>query len=159
MDPSTCRFETARLQVQPWASVPLEAKRALVGNVLTPAATRELPPHWHGPIADVDRWIDERADEAPALVSHEGQLIGFLTLYPDGEELRVGYVLGESWWGRGLATELVEGLVDWARAAGARRLLAGVTRENPASGRVLTKNGFTELGGDEVLDYERRLTR
>ncbi len=159
MDVSGCSFETERLRVRPWSAVPREAKRALVGSVLTAAATRELPPHWQGPIADVDGWLDDRAAETPALVFQGDEPIGFLTLYPDGVDLRIGYVLGERWWGQGLASELVGGLVSWAGANGAGLLIAGVTRANQPSARVLSKNGFELVGGDQMLEYRRPIER
>ncbi|BDX00947.1 GNAT family N-acetyltransferase [Maricaulis maris] len=59
----------------------------------------------------------------------------------------IGYWIGKPWWGQGLATELGRGLVDYARnTLGTRRLIAGYYKDNPASGRVLEKLGFTHIG-------------
>lgn len=66
---------------------------------------------------------------------------------PDVVDVRLGYVLAEGWWGRGLATELVLGLVEWCRSQSAiRSITAGVAEGNAASERVLVKAGFQFAG-------------
>lgn len=58
--------------------------------------------------------------------------------------IRIGYVIRESDWGKGIASELVAGLVDWARSDPTIGwIIAGVGSDHGASARVLTKNGFT----------------
>lgn len=61
-------------------------------------------------------------------------------------ELRLGYLIVESRWGRGYATELLQGLVEWVRIAPFRRIVAGVASDNVASKRVLEKSGFVRHG-------------
>jgi RimJ/RimL family protein N-acetyltransferase len=64
-----------------------------------------------------------------------------------GSEWEIGYWIAKPWWGRGLATELGQGLVDYARdTLGTRRVIAGFYKDNPASGRVLEKLGFRHEG-------------
>ncbi|WP_339335647.1 GNAT family N-acetyltransferase [uncultured Maricaulis sp.] len=59
----------------------------------------------------------------------------------------IGYWVGKPWWGQGLATELGQGLIDYARdSLGTRRVIAGYYTDNPASGRVLEKLGFIYQG-------------
>ena len=61
--------------------------------------------------------------------------------------LRLSYLLAESVRGRGLASEMVEGLVRWRSSRPAIRSIAGgVSVGNAASARVLGKNGFNLLG-------------
>ena len=56
----------------------------------------------------------------------------------------VGYWLGREFWGRGLATETVRALTDYAFATyDLARIYALVFAWNPASARVLEKTGFT----------------
>ena len=53
------------------------------------------------------------------------------------------YALLRSHWGRGIASEAVAGLLDWAFLDhGLTRLVATVHPENRASQRVLEKAGF-----------------
>lgn len=55
----------------------------------------------------------------------------------------LGYWLGVDYWGRGIATEAVELVVQHAfNVLKLARLEAGVFAWNPASARVLEKNGF-----------------
>ena len=60
-----------------------------------------------------------------------------------GIEVRLGYLLAETAWGSGLASELVCGFVDWCRRQEIASIVGGVGSENIASRRVLEKNGFT----------------
>ena len=59
---------------------------------------------------------------------------------------QIGYVLARDAWGRGYATEALLASVEAARAAGVRRLEAGVHVDHPASCRVLEKAGFLREG-------------
>jgi len=62
-------------------------------------------------------------------------------------DAEIGYWLGESYWGRGLATEALSALTDWAfTSLGLRRLHAAVYAPNTASTRVLEKAGYTFEG-------------
>ncbi|HET9504088.1 MAG TPA: GNAT family N-acetyltransferase [Hymenobacter sp.] len=70
----------------------------------------------------------------------------------------LGYSIAAEWRGRGLATELVAGLVQQAAATGqVRRLVAHAQPENLASQKVLLANGFTSTGTDVngQLRFER----
>lgn len=81
----------------------------------------------------------------------QGQLAGVIgvTLGNGAEQgdFTVGYWLGRAYWGRGLATLAVREVCRWAfEVAGARRITANVFSWNPASARVLEKNGFVKEG-------------
>ncbi|UNK50868.1 GNAT family N-acetyltransferase [Lysobacter sp. S4-A87] len=59
----------------------------------------------------------------------------------------MGYWLGHSRWGQGLMTQVVAVYVPWLMDTLAlHRLQATVLDSNPASARVLLKNGFEEEG-------------
>lgn len=82
-------------------------------------------------------------------VEYESKAIGGGGLFrraPDSD-WEIGYWIGKPWWGRGLATELGEGLLAFARdELGTQRVIAGHYDDNPASGRVLEKLGFAYTG-------------
>lgn len=62
-----------------------------------------------------------------------------------GAEL--GYWIGRAHWGRGLMTRIVAAYAPWVMARlRLARLQATVLDSNPASARVLLKNGFVEEG-------------
>ena len=82
-------------------------------------------------------------------------LIGFLFLseavHPQSKslDLRLGYLLAEMVWGRGLGSELIKGLVVWCqKSGGINSLTGGVEADNGASIRVLEKNGFVREQSD-----------
>ena len=61
----------------------------------------------------------------------------------DIDEGSLGYWLDRSEWGRGYAYEAACAVVRFAREdAGLRKLTAGHSYDNPASGRILRKLGF-----------------
>ncbi len=81
-------------------------------------------------------------------VEHESELVGVV-----GLEMRaaagceLGYWIGEPWWGKGVASEAVKRVVDFAfQDLGLEELRAGHFADNPASGRVLEKCGFRYSG-------------
>ena len=150
-------FETARLTVGDWHAIADEHRidlAAFVTAALTETTTAALPTNWSGDFTSdrARRLIAERDAESATLLAVEratNEAIGLVILgevaaeTPPRIDLRVGYIIVESAWGRGLATELVEGLVAWARTQESiRTISAGVTEDNFASARVLIKNGF-----------------
>jgi ribosomal-protein-alanine N-acetyltransferase len=72
--------------------------------------------------------------------------------------VEIGYGVCQSCQGRGVATEAVGALCDFARR-GARVVLADTDRENVASQRVLEKSGFQTCGEtDDLLLWRKELT-
>lgn len=74
-----------------------------------------------------------------------GEVVGFVGLvHPGGQvEAEVKYAFAREHWGKGLATEAVEGAVAYgASEHGLTQVIATVAPENEASQRVLTKAGF-----------------
>lgn len=173
--PRDWAFETPRLAVGPWHDVARTLHVSLVEIVtaiLTTESTSALPHEWRGEFSPerARRWIAERDDESPTLLAvdrDDGRAIGFLIAFEieldrSASELRIGYVIAEESAGRGFATELVGGLVNWAAGqADVRLLTAGVEATHEPSIRVLVKNGFEPIVDDSRADaeliYERRL--
>ena len=58
----------------------------------------------------------------------------------------LGYWIEREQWGRGYATEAALHMVEIARTIGLERVEASYCVDNPASGRVLEKLGFTATG-------------
>jgi len=150
-------YSTQRLLVREWHSLVPEEwiqqdLEVVVKNILTTQVTRSLPPVWQG-IYSHDRardWVLERDDEGVTLLAVEKisrKPIGLIILFetdngPGGSELRLGYMLAESAWGKGLASEFISGFVEWCRNNEIASVTSGVERDNIASRRVLEKNGF-----------------
>jgi RimJ/RimL family protein N-acetyltransferase len=164
-------FDTARLWVRDWQADLADpaARRVLVTElaaILTPPVLAHLPPplHLENAPGAVSAWVCARADEAAVhtvRARSDAALLGLLILSPQAATggtppaLHLGYLFGESAWGRGYATELVRGLVTAVRDGPPVDLVGGVDSANPASARVLEKCGFvaspTEKGAATTL--------
>lgn len=83
------------------------------------------------------------------LIEHEDHgPVGVIGLFDDADPVpETGYWIGRPFWGRGYATEALQGALSWARSRWRKRaLVAGHFVDNPASGRVLEKAGFLYTG-------------
>lgn len=93
-------------------------------------------------------------------------VIGTAALFrfePRHRRAEIGYSLRSDHWGRGLATEAVTVMLDWAiRTLGLHRVEADIDPRNAGSRRILARLGFASEGvlreryfvGDEVSDTE-----
>ena len=174
---NACSFETERLTVKDWQAHPRNPREEdlaeVVVSVMTAPVTRSLPTEWQGHY-DAHRaakWVAARNSEGPTLLAVDrssGQVVGLVILFEaiaecgNGVDVRLGYVLAESAWGQGLASELIEGFVKWCRSrAEIRSLVGGVAKTSAASVRILQKNGFLQVEDDQndrSVDQVFRLT-
>jgi RimJ/RimL family protein N-acetyltransferase len=169
-----CTFETDRLLAKVRLSLSSsdwqqQDLARVVAAMLTEPVTRLLPTSWQGSytVERAREWMEERDDEGTTLLvvdKSTHQVVGLMLLFEmntedDGVsiEVRLGYLLSESAWGKGFASELVKGFVDWCREQPAISSIAGgVAHDNPASKRVLEKNGFCLIQReDEVVQNEQ----
>lgn len=161
-------FSTDRLSVRSWAPDLTDPQarselEAALKEVLTSDVLRHLPE----PIqlsqtpSAVSDWVSARAAESDVFLVSDAEtevLVGLLILAfdagdPDQSICHVGYLLAESAWGRGYATELVTGLIEVLQRNGPMTIIGGVGKENVGSARVLEKAGFrmsAELSDDET---------
>lgn len=153
-------FATKRLIVEEWHKLEREGRLRtelplVVRTIMTPAVTASLPVSWQGPYTRrrAQNWIEERDGEGTTLLVVErstAEPVGLLVLFEgDSLNLRIGYMLAETAWGKGFATELIHGLVGWCRDARKRTIVAGVAAGNLASQRVLTKCAFSPSPGEQ----------
>ena len=96
----------------------------------------------------------------------DDSVIGTAALFrfePRHRRAEIGYSLRSDHWGRGLATEAVTVMLDWAiRTLGLHRVEADIDPRNEGSRRILARLGFASEGvlreryfvGDEVSDTE-----
>jgi len=162
-------FSTLRLSVAPILHKD-SVDSGTVVSILTKKATAQLPDDWQTVTTEqaAQKWLSQRLVEGQVYKISEKDsqsLIGFLFTYETntgtGLELRLGYLLSELYWGKGLASELIGGLITECKQQGVHNLIGGVTKDNIASARVLTKNGFMLVGnnsesGSETEFYEYR---
>lgn len=110
----------------------------------------ETTPRRPGLVTDTYRWIVE-GDEYLGSVSFRHELTDFLRNFGG----HVGYGIRPSARGRGLATWALARTVDLARGRGYDRILVVCHDDNPASARVIEKNGGVlenlRRNGDQLL--------
>lgn len=94
----------------------------------------------------------QRADERPYAITMGGAFVGIVGFsYIQGEPPELGYWLGEPYWGKGIMSEAVKGLIEAAFATHAYpRIKARALASNAGSLNVLEKAGFKRLS--EGLD-------
>lgn len=105
-------------------------------------------------LGDAIQWIEKSASADPRAetsfvieLEDQGPIGGFGLFYGEEPIWEVGYWIGRPFWGRGLASEALQGVVAWACGRKQRRaLVAGHFADNPASGVVLEKAGFLYTG-------------
>ena len=143
---------TTRLTLRPgWPEDAPALVRAIAHEDVAMKLAR-LP--WPYTVEHARSWLDAPADgdnHSLLIFAHDRgempELVGGTGLHPAGEDLEIGYWLTPGAWGRGYATEAGRAMVAMARhALGRRRLVSGHFLDNPASGRVLSKLGFTRTG-------------
>jgi ribosomal-protein-alanine N-acetyltransferase len=81
------------------------------------------------------------------ILDEEGAVIGRANLKDVNRttaSAEIGYRIAQSSGGRGVATQAVRHLLQVARGLGLRKVEALVSETNPASARVLQKNGFVQ---------------
>jgi len=95
-------------------------------------------------------WIAYSLAQKPVqnmAVVYNGEIAGSIGVMPKEDVYRksieIGYFLGESFWGKGIATVAVELLLEYIKSHfDVIRIYAEVFSHNAASMKVLEKNGF-----------------
>ena len=103
---------------------------------------------------DADSFVLQVASQDPRrastfVIEHEDHgPVGVIGMFEAEDRVpETGYWIGREYWGRGYATEALEGALAWASRDWKRRaMVAGHFADNPASGRVLEKAGFLYTG-------------
>ncbi len=162
-------FSTQRLTVSEFEVFGLRTdQNSLINelvNLLSPRVVEHLPPYFHRIDSDAKaaQWLKRMLQDSRLFPVKDinGDLIGLIFASTGSElETHIGYLLAESSWGQGLASEMLRGFIGAARDSGAwQTLLAGVDQSNAASVRVLESCGFTRFRVDDtgVIFYQYHL--
>ncbi|MBV9251433.1 MAG: GNAT family N-acetyltransferase [Acetobacteraceae bacterium] len=155
--PAFAPLTTERLTLRPLASDDAESLHRLVNDwevIRTLAVVpfpypRELADQW---IASTERALADGTAIHLAITGREGEqemLVGVVTVHVDAKARRgrLGYWVGQRFWGHGVATEAAGRLTKWALANLDLDLVtAEVSTDNPASAAVLRRIGFRQTG-------------
>jgi RimJ/RimL family protein N-acetyltransferase len=134
----------------------LEDAASLVRHANSRRVWRNLKDRFPHPYtaSDAHEWIRRASRAVPEThfaIATEGEAIGGIGLDLNSDVFRrsaeIGLWLGETYWGRGIGTEAVRAMTEFAFASfDICRLYAGVFEWNPASMRMLEKAGYVLEG-------------
>lgn len=136
-------------RIRSWQTSDAEALARHANNPKVAANLRDVFPSPYTP-KDAAQWLAFAMNQNPetsfAIANDEGPIGGIgLTLGSDIYRMsaEVGYWLGEEYWGRGIVSRALGVLVDWAfETFDLNRIWADPFASNPASAKVLERNGF-----------------
>jgi ribosomal-protein-alanine N-acetyltransferase len=150
---SDMELKLTRCTLRPWR-VGDEASLARYANNRN--VSRNLRDRFPFPYtaADAADWISRASAQKPVTafaIVVDGAAVGGVGIELGTDVFRrsaeIGYWLGEPFWGRGIATEVLRAVTEYAFAQfDVCRLEAGVFDWNPASARVLEKTGYVLEG-------------
>ena len=112
------RYATDRLTVAPWSTPLSAAELKELDDILDTEVTAFLPPHllYDPGTSDVSKWASTFSAGESAVSSVRllgtNELCGLILLRPEKSSVHLGYIFGKRHWGKGLATELLRGLMD-----------------------------------------------
>ena len=147
---------TQRLTLRPGWPEDAPALHAAIAHEAVAFKLSRLP--WPYTLAHAEAWLGTTPEDGGQrflVFAHDRgpapELVGGMGLHPAEREwaegLEIGYWLTPAAWGRGYATEAARAVVEIARhGLGLKRLLGRHMLDNPASGAVLRKLGFSPTG-------------
>ncbi len=101
-------------------------------------------------LADAEFFIENIANNSPNYIFgifYEGKYCGNIGIHPGSDvysrSAELGYFIGEKYWGKGITTRAVKLIIDFTfEQLDIVKIYAGIFEYNPASMKVLEKNGF-----------------
>ena len=110
----------------------------------------------------LERYREGRADgsrEGFAIVAGDGAFLGLALAFAidrEGRELELGYVVAPAARGRGIASEALRLLTDWAvRELDPLRIELQIAADNPASKRVAERAGYVFEGMRRSVHFKQ----
>jgi len=136
--------------LRPWQSSDLDSLVKYANNFNVWINLRDAFPHPYSR-SDGENWLAmARAEDSQTLlaIEYQGEAVGGAGFVPKQDVYRInceiGYWLAEPFWGKGIMSQVVQMLTDhiFNQYPDILRIYADVFSSNPASARVLEKNGF-----------------
>ena len=147
-------LETQRLSLRPYELVDASQVKRLAGDSRVSSSTLNIPHPYTLEMAQ--EWISTHGDEWQARAAliyavtrkDTDQLLGTVSLVEiNGGKAELGYWFGFPHWGNGYCSEAVAALIEFSFSmVGISALYAEHLADNPASGRVMRKNGMQPTG-------------
>ena len=157
-------IETARLLLRPFKANDKFEIKILAGNKNVSDTTLNVPHPYTLEMAE--EWISSHAHDwqaktrfTYAIVRKDTRiLLGAISLAEiKGAEMELGYWVGEPYWNEGICTEAVTAILNFAFAdLNIQKVTAEHLSTNPASGRVMQKNGMAYVSSKKILDRNNK---
>ena len=154
-----------RLALRPFKLSDAATVQKLAGNKILADMTANIPhPYLDGMaeqwISKHPKWFESKQTVALAIeLVESGELIGAISIAEiDAATGDLGYWIGQPYWGNGYCTEATTAILDYAfNDLKLDLVYARHLPENPASGKVMTNNGFTYINqtpvGERLLKH------
>jgi ribosomal-protein-alanine N-acetyltransferase len=141
-------LKTERLTLRPLLATDAQSFVSFAGDADVARMTARIPHPYS--LAQAEEWIGRatQASETVFAIVYQDALIGCTGyMAEDDGRAELGFWIGKPFWNRGFATEATRAVASRAFVCGEiHTLSAGHFMDNPASGRVLEKLGFTPTG-------------
>lgn len=160
-------LRSKRIVLRPYQLSDLGNVQRLAGDKIIAEMTANIPhPYMDGMaeewISKHEQWFKNREAIALAIqLSESGEHIGTISITQiNAKSGNLGYWVGVPYWGNGYCSEAASLIIDYGFSEYDLDLIyARHLPENPASGKVMTKNGFEYknevlVGDRELLHYE-----
>ena len=151
---------TERLLLRKYQLQDANRVQELVGNFEVSKTTQNIPHPYT--LKDASGWISSHAENLEngtriayaVTLKDSRELIGTVSLIKIvNGEASLGYWIGQPYWGKGYCSEAVSALLEFSKKElGLNRIYADHLTTNPASGRVMIKNGMKHVGQREITD-------
>ena len=143
------RIQKEGFLLRPWDPTDAAALVKHANNPGIAANLRDGFPHPYTP-GDARKWLEmagNNSEDVILAIEVRGEAAGGIGLHGMKDVYRynceIGYWLSEAYWGKGIMTRAVGAMVSYAfEETQWLRLFACIFENNPASMRVLEKNGF-----------------
>ena len=154
-----------RLILRPFQLSDAATVQKLAGNKILADMTANIPhPYLDGMaeqwISKHPTWFESKQAVALAIeLVESGELIGTISITEiHANKGNLGYWIGQPYWGNGDCTEATTAILDYAfNDLKLDLVYARHLPENPASGKVMTNNGFTYINqiavGERLLKH------
>lgn len=147
------KLEGAHCCVRPWRPKDLDALVRHANNINVARQLRDRFPHPYRR-SDAEGFIDHARTSSPQMnfaIDAGGEAVGGIGFVPGTDIERysaeIGYWLGQTFWGRGIVTEALLLVTDYAfTRVNLLRLFALPFADNIGSARVLEKAGYAREG-------------
>ena len=165
-------LESQRIVLRPYQLSDAQNVQRLAGEKIIAKMTANIPhPYVDGMaeewISKHEHWFKNRETIALAIqLSETGEHIGTISITQiDGKSGNLGYWVGIPYWGNGYCSEAASLIIEYGfYEYGLDLIYARHLPENPASGKVMTKNGFEYknevlVGDRELLHFELPISK